>query len=215
VSAIGAEAAVDGWWARVPADGHPGPSGSGALLWVVSGEFPADTVVSLPGGRRPPAWRVAVTFAGSSDRASRIEVAVPAAPLLWYVQHVEAAATPPATTLIAFSDARHPEGTVLSGEEALASGVTGEHQVAACRWWTGSGLVHQIYVAPEHRRRGVAGKLAHAAYGLQGARGGPSLHGDGRRTDDGEAWTRALPGYGAWRVAPRSAWLPSMTPAAR
>jgi hypothetical protein len=95
-------------------------------------------VVTLPGGRRPPAWRVAVTRADTSERASRIDVALPGAPWLWYVMHREPAAAPPATTLLAFSDARWPEGTVLSGDEALAGGVSGEQQVAAFRWWSDS-----------------------------------------------------------------------------
>ncbi|MCU1667199.1 MAG: hypothetical protein JWP40_126 [Blastococcus sp.] len=214
MSAIGAEAPADGWWARVVEEGHSGGSPRHTLLWVLSTEFPVNTVVTLPGNRRPTAWRVAVTLAGRTGPVSSIDVALPDVPLLWYVEVPEPAATPSAATLIAFSDPRYPEGTVLSPAEARAGGVAGAHQVAAFRWWTESGLVHQIYVSPEHRRLGIAGKVALAAFGIQAARGRPPLHGDGRRTDDGEAWVRALPPHGASRAAPRSERLPSMTPGA-
>jgi hypothetical protein len=44
-------------------------------------------------------------------------------------------------------------------------------------------------------------------------RGLPPLHGDGRRTDDGEAWAGGLPAWASSRMAPRTHALPSMTPA--
>ncbi len=80
------------------------------------------------------------------------------------------------------------------------------------RWWPGTGLVHQLYVAPEHRRKGVAGALVQAAFAAQRARGGPALHGDGRRTEDGEAWRAALPAELRHWFAPWTHRLPSMTP---
>jgi GNAT superfamily N-acetyltransferase len=82
--------------------------------------------------------------------------------------------------------------------------------VGALRWWPGSGLVHQIYVRPDHRRRGVAHKLVRAAFGLQAARGLPALHGDGRRTELGERWREALPETVAVRMAAWSQRLPTM-----
>jgi len=204
-----AEGPADGWWARLPDDGGPGGH---TLVWVASREFPANTVVTLPGSRRPAAWRVAVRGGGPAGPISSVEVALPDAPLLWYVELPEPEAAPGAATLVAFSDPRYAGGTVLTAGEARAAGVAGQQQVAAFRWWTDSGLVHQIYVSPEHRRKRVMLTLAHAAFAVQGMRGGPPLHGDGRRTDDGEAFARALPSYGAWRAAPRTEHLPSMTP---
>jgi GNAT superfamily N-acetyltransferase len=179
---------------------------------VLGEQFPAGTVVDQPPGGRPGGWLMAVRADASGSRVHGVEVALPDVPLLWYVELAEPAASPPATTLLAFSDARFPEGTVLTAAEARAAGVGGEQQVAALRWWTGSGLAHQVYVSPRHRRRGLALKLATAAFGIQRVRGLPPLHGDGRRTDDGEAWTGGLPAHAASRVASRTHALPSMTP---
>jgi GNAT superfamily N-acetyltransferase len=203
---------VGAWWARFPDDGEPGRPPQQTWVAVISGEFPAQTVVDLPSGRRPAHWQLAVRADVSGGGVHRVEVAAPEAPLLWYVELPEPVASPPATTLLAFSDPRHPEGTVLTAEQARECGVTGAEQVAALRWWTQSGLVHQIYVAPAHRRRGVGGKLAQAAFGVQKARGLAPLHGDGRRTDDGEQWRQRLPGHVAQRMARLTQRLPSMTP---
>lgn len=208
-----ADAPLTGWWARFPVEEEPG---SPARRWWVAAlgtAFPAGSVVDHPAGRRPEGWVLAVRADADGGRVHVAEVALPAVPLLWYVELPEPVAAPPATTLLAFSDARFPEGTVLTADEARAAGVTSGHQVAALRWWTGSGLAHQVYVAPRHRRRGLALKLSMAAYGVQRVRGLPALHGDGRRTDDGEAWAGGLPAWAAWRLAPRTHALPSMTPA--
>jgi GNAT superfamily N-acetyltransferase len=173
---------------------------------VLSADFPPGTVVDLPGSRLPTGWQVAVTT--EADRVRSVAVALPGAPLLWYVELPE----PDATTLVAFSDPRYADGAVLPSAEARAAGVAGDDQVAALRWWPGTGLVHQVYVQPAHRRRGVAGKLAQAGGGIQAARGLPDLHGDGRRTDLGEWWREGLPGYVATRLADRTHRLPAMTP---
>jgi GNAT superfamily N-acetyltransferase len=116
----------------------------------------------------------------------------------------------PATTLVAFSDTRYADGRLLGPPEARAAAIGAGGQVAALRWWPGSGLVHQVYVGPDHRRRGVASKLVRAAFGLQAARGLPPLHGDGRRTDLGERWRQALPDAVAARMAGWSQRLPAM-----
>ena len=202
------------WYARLPDDGGSGGHPGRTLVAVLTAEFPAGTVVDLPAGRRPSGWQVAVRTDDTGRHVRSVEVAMPGAPLLWYVElpEPEPDAGPPATTLVAFSDPRCAEGTVLTEVQAGDRGVRGAGQVGAVRWWHGSGLVHQLYVAPEHRRRGVAGKLVQAAFGVQVARGRPHLHGDGRRTDDGEAFRGGLPGYAAWRLASRTHRLPSMTP---
>ncbi|MGY1716626.1 hypothetical protein ACI78R_19335 [Geodermatophilus sp. SYSU D01106] len=202
-----------GWWARLPAEGEPGSPAQRVLAAVLGDAFPAGSVVDLPDGRLPGGWQLLVRADAAGDRVRSVQVAMPTAPLLWYVELPEPAAAPPATTLVAFSDARFADGTVLTAAEARRAGVRGEEQVAALRWWTGPGLVHQVYVGPAARRRGVGTKLVQVAYGVQHARGGTPLHGDGRRTDDGEAWSRALPAHAAWRVAERTERLPSMTPA--
>jgi GNAT superfamily N-acetyltransferase len=179
---------------------------------VFTTEFPAGTTVDLPDDRRPAGWRVAVEADADGARVHRAEVALPAVPLLWYVEIPEPQARPPATTLVAFSDHRYADGTVLPGDRARAAGVRNAEQVAALRWWPGTGRVHQVYVSPEHRRKGLAGKVLHAAFGIQRARGLPDLHGDGQRTDLGELFVGGLPEYAAGRWRARTHRLPSMDP---
>ncbi len=209
-----ADVPLQGWWARLPVEEEPG---SPARRWwyAVLGEaFPAGSVVDHPPGGRPGGWVLAVRTDASGDQVHAVEAALPGVPLLWYVELAEPDAAPPARTLVAFSDDRFPEGTVLTPAQAQVAGVASDQQAAALRWWPDTGLTHQVYVTPRHRRRGLGLKIAMAAYGVQAVRGLPRLHGDGRRTDDGEAWAGALPPWAAWRVAPRSHALPSMTPSA-
>jgi GNAT superfamily N-acetyltransferase len=142
-----------------------------------------------------------------------VDVARPAAPLCWYVELPEPDAGPAANTLVAFSDGRFPEGTVLDAARATAAGITGTRQVAAVRWWPSTGLVHQLYVVSGYRRRGLASKLVQAAFGVQYARGLPDIHGDGRRTELGEAWRQSLPEAVSARMSGWSEVMPPMTPA--
>jgi GNAT superfamily N-acetyltransferase len=203
---------LDPWWARLPAPGEPGAPPRHTLIAVMSAEFPAHTVVHLPGGRRPTEWKLAVQADVDGSRVHRVEVVLPGAPLLWYVELPEPTARPAATTVVAFSDTRFSDGTVLDAARARSEGVDGARQVGALRWWPGTGLVHQIYVTPDHRRRGVGNKLIRAVFGVQAARGLPPLHGDGRRTELGEEWRNGLPAAVAARMAPLSEVMPAMTP---
>lgn len=199
---------LDPWFARVPAGSEGG--GEEILYAVVSGDFPAGSVVDLPGSARPSGWRVAVRSVGR--RVTGVQVHAPGAPPMWFVDLPEPAADPAARTVIAFSDTRFTDGALLDAEQARVHGIGGDHQVASLRWYTGSGLVHQIYVRPAFRRRGVGSKVVQAAFGLQAAAGGPPLYGDGRRTDLGEDWRRRLPEEIAVRMAPRTHRLAPMTP---
>ncbi len=198
-----ADRVLDPWWGRLTQDDRT------SLVAVLSADFPAGTLVDLPGDRRPPGWQVAVVSGSDGDPVA-VEVALPGAPLLWYVELPEPDAALPATTLVAFSDTRYADGRLLGPREARAAAIAADGQVAALRWWPGSGLVHQVYVGSDHRRRGVASKLVRAAFGLQAARGLPPLHGDGRRTDLGERWRQALPDAVAARMAGWSQRLPAM-----
>jgi GNAT superfamily N-acetyltransferase len=208
----GADLLLDPWWARLPEPEEPGTPPRHRLVAVLSADFPPHTLVDLPVARRPTNWAVAVLADVDGTRVYRVEIALPRAPLLWYVEVPDPTVRPAANTLIAFSDARFAEGTVVSADHARRLGVDGARQVAALRWWPGTGLVHQIYVAPERRRRGVGGKLVRAAFGIQAARGLPSLHGDGRRTELGEAWRTGLHPATAARMAPLTEVMPPMTP---
>lgn len=205
----GADDGTETWWARLPVPGRPSLR---LVLGVHSPEFAAGSVVDLPGDRRPPGWLVAARVEPATGRVHAVEVAMPEAPHCWYVELPEPGAVPRADTLVAFSDLRFAEGTVLDAVEAREAGVTAAHQVAAFRWWPDSGLAHQVYVGAEHRRRGLAVKLGLVAFGMQVARGLPHLHDDGRRTDLGETWRQALPGWMTATMAERSERLPPMTP---
>jgi GNAT superfamily N-acetyltransferase len=208
----GADLLLDPWWARLPEPEEPGAPPRHTLVAVMSADFPPHTLVDLPAGRRPTDWKVAVRADVGGPRVHRVEVALPGAPLLWYVELPESTVQPAATTLVAFSDVRFSEGTIVDADRARREGADGTRQVGALRWWPGTGLVHQIYVAPEHRRRGVGNKLVRAAFGIQAARGLPTLHGDGRRTELGEDWRNGLHPAIAARMAPLSEVMPSMTP---
>jgi GNAT superfamily N-acetyltransferase len=210
--AAGPDLLLDPWWARLPEPGEPGTPPRHTLVAVWSAEFPAHTVVHLPSGRRPSGWQVAVQADVDGSRVHRVEVALAGAPLLWFVELPEPTGRPAASTLVAFSDARFADGTVVDDVRARHAGVDGSGQVGALRWWPGTGLVHQIYVAPAHRRRGVGDKLVRTVFGIQAARGLSPLHGDGRRTKLGEEWRNALPAAVAARMAPLSEVMPPMTP---
>lgn len=210
--AAAADLPLDPWWARLRESAGPGASPRQTLLAVMSTDFPPHAVVDLPGGRRPSGWRIAVLADVDGPRVHRVEVALPGAPLLWYVELPEPTERPAVTTLVAFSDVRFIDGTVVDGDRARRAGVDGRRQVGALRWWPATGLVHQIYVAPERRRRGVGNKLVEAAFGIQAARGLPPLHGDGRRTELGEVWRNGLLPAVAARMAPLSEVMPAMTP---
>jgi len=191
---------------------RPGRRAHRTTVLVTSPEFPVDSVLDLPDHRRPSGWRLAVRADVDGGRVHAVEVDLPGIPLCWYVELPEPDAGPAANTLVAFSDPRYAEGTVLDAREAAAAGVSGAQQVAAIRWWPESGLVHQLYVVPAQRRRGLGRKIATAAFGVQLGHGLPDLHGDGRRTELGEAWRASLPDGMAARMAPWSQVLPPMTP---
>jgi GNAT superfamily N-acetyltransferase len=207
-----AEPVRDPWWARLPVAEEPGQPAHRTTVAVLSAAFPAHAVVDLPDARRPSGWQMAVRADVDGARVHDVHVAMPAAPLCWYVELPEPDARPPATTLVAFSDTRFPEGTVLDVGRAEHAGVTGRHQVAAVRWWPSTGLVHQLYVVSGYRRRGLAAKLVQAAFGVQRARGLPDIHGDGRRTELGETWRQHLPEAVSARMAAWSEVMPPMTP---
>jgi GNAT superfamily N-acetyltransferase len=208
----GADLLLDPWWARLPEPVEPGTPPQHTLVAVMSADFPPHTLVDLPADRRPAGWRVAVRADVDGPQVHRVEIATSGVPLLWYVELPEPTARPVATTLVAFSDVRFAEGTLVDPDRARRAGADGTRQVAAVRWWPGTGLVHQLYVGAAHRRRGVGGKLVRAAFGIQAARGLPPLHGDGRRTELGEEWRNGLPPSLASRMAPLTELMPAMTP---
>lgn len=170
-----------------------------------------DDVAERPDRGEP----VVVCRSRGRDRVSDVHVArwvAPNAPPLWYVESPEPAARPPAMTLIAFAAADVAPGSVIDQATFTGLPVRSDAQTAALRWWTGTGQIHQIYVAPAYRRRGIAAKLVLAAGGYRVARGWAPLWAGGERTDLGEAIAAAAPAMLRGRITPRTRSLPPMTP---
>lgn len=143
-------------------------------------------------------------------RVTRLELprrSGPLTPALWFAEVPEPDSSPAATCLLAFIGHGVDVGTLVT---EAPPGVTSEHQVAAIRWYLGTGEVDQVYVAPEHRRRGIAGAMVLAAGTLSVARSGARVWGDGQRTSDGERWRNAGPW--AHRARDLTHLAPPMTP---
>jgi GNAT superfamily N-acetyltransferase len=124
---------------------------------------------------------------------------------LWFVQRMET----DAISMIAFSDARQPAGSVHDVANVAGLGATTAQQVGAIRWWFPNGYVDQVYVAPDARRLGVGTALIHAASAVRIARNWPRLRGGPQRTVMGERLVQATPG---WHIEAQTHVLPPMTP---
>lgn len=196
------------WWGRRPA---ASPPGAYEVLVVPGDEHVDGTLVDLEG--EPPRPPIVVTRLDGSGRITDIAVAAElasTAPSLWYVEVPETSAQPPAMVLVAYSTPDLADGTVVDNAGFATMPVSSEAQVGAIRWWPANGQIHQIYVGPEHRRKGIGRKLFAAAGGYVAARGWPRLWVSGERTDLGEAALGHAPGYFAGRVTPRHTHSPPM-----
>jgi hypothetical protein len=134
------------------------------------------------------------------------------APALGYVAMEEPGAAPPAGNPVAFETPALADGTVVSADQFTAMPVRSADQVAAVRWFRDSGQVHQVYVAPSQRRRGIASKVLISAGLYAVASGWPRIWGGGERTDMGEALVTEGPELFRGRAKPRTRVLPPMTP---
>lgn len=168
------------------------------------------TVVSEAGDTSdlPLLWRTAPSDGGLLT-VTLAPDAAPSAPDLWFVWIDEQRAAQAATNLVAFASDRFAPGTVITNHIFATSGVTSEEQAAAVRWYPGTGVVHQIYVAQEWRRRHVGTALIYAASAFHQAKAWPGrLHSDGRRTDIGERFTAGI--RHPQRITARDAVMPPM-----
>ncbi|MDO7883303.1 hypothetical protein [Antiquaquibacter soli] len=147
------------------------------------------------GGAEPDieaAWSVTEADAGLAHVAIG-RYLLPEQPALWFVWVDEPSASPAATNLVAFGGDRFPAGTIISRYAFATARVPNGEQAGAVRWYPRDGLVHQIFVAPEWRRRFVASTLLYTADAFHQANGwAGKLHGDGRRTALGQVFTAAL-----------------------
>jgi GNAT superfamily N-acetyltransferase len=137
------------------------------------------------------------------------------APALWWVEHPETSADPPAMTLIAFASNDVAASAVIDQPRFRTLLLDSSAQVGAVRWWPAAGQIHQIYVAPEQRRQGVGTALLFAAAGYSRLRNWPLLWGSGQRTDLGEAFVTRGHSIIGGRIEPRTHNLPPMTPQER
>ena len=181
------------------------------MLVIPGAEHADGTLVDLVGD--PPRPPIVTARVNPSGRVTAVEVAAElaaSAPPLWYVEAPETAAKPPAMVLVAYSTGDLADGAVIDNPTFAAMPVRSDAQVAAVRWWPDNGQIHQLYVGPAHRRKGIGRKLFAAAGGYVAARGWPRLWVSGERTDLGEAALGHAPEYFAHRVTERHTQSPPM-----
>ncbi len=194
------------WYARTGVLG----SGLHRVSAHLGGEHPDGSWVDMSGAAEPDAptlWRTDDATVGLL-RVLIAERATPGAPPLWYVWVDEPRADPVAANLVAFADEAVAAGTILDRYAFASMGVSNDSQAGAIRWYR-SGVIHQIFVAPDWRRRQVGSCLIYAASAFHQANGWPGhLRADGRRTDLGERMAASL--KHPQRVAPLTTLMPPM-----
>jgi GNAT superfamily N-acetyltransferase len=203
---------TSGWWrARIAAHGER----PAVHLVIESNAHPDGTLVELGAdvdfADWPEGWLAAAEYRADGEVA-RLEVAEhgTARPPLWFAEIRESAARPPAVNLLAYSGHGVAAGALLDRSALSNVAVTRDDQLAAVRWYPGTGEVDQVYVAPAWRRHGVGSALIAAAACLTGARGWSRMWGDGQRTAIGEQFRNAS----TWRhrTAELTHVAPPMTP---
>jgi GNAT superfamily N-acetyltransferase len=185
------------------------------LVGVASAAFPDGSVVDHPGPpSRPAGWQVEAHMPQPGRAPSRVLVSAdvaPHAPHLWCVLRATDPGAPGGDVdLVAFSTDHLADGALVGAAALERLDVGWANQVGAVRWSAATGVVGQVFVAPEHRRLRVAAKLLMVAAGVRVAHGWPSLRSDGRLTDLGDAWLGAAPDWWRSRVPDRTAHLPPM-----
>jgi GNAT superfamily N-acetyltransferase len=168
------------------------------------GEYSSDE----PGDARL-VWRLAEAERGLVH-VEIPEERAPGAPALWFVAVDEPRGQRPACNLVAYSGADVTPGTIVSSYTFATLGVRSDAQLGAVRWYR-DGLVHQIYVSPQHRRQNIGTSLLHAAGAWQQANRWPGfIHSDGRRTLLGQLFLAAKRNPG--RIRDLSETMPDMDP---
>lgn len=182
-------AAPAGWWhcRTLRADG------SVATFTVVqSDRHPDATVVDLPGPEAAAEigdGARCIAHVGDDGAVTDLQVQptwAPRAPALWFVELPQPDAAPPTTHVVAFTGAGIDPGRLLRTDDLRGTGVRSADQLAAIRWYVGTGEIDQIYVAPAARRQQIATALLMAAGTLAVVRGWARLWSDGQRTALGD-----------------------------
>lgn len=159
------------WWARLRhRDVRPEEH---SVVAVGSGRFAHGRAVDLtavdPRGSRPTGWLVDVRYRATDGRIVRLEaspgLADPGLPL-WFAEVSHAVSDIPSTSLLAFQGDAFPAGTLVTPPDVTGRGLAVTEYVAELRWWTRSGLIENLTVAPEVRGRGVGTLLTGLAGGI-------------------------------------------------
>lgn len=123
---------------------------------------------------------------------------------LWYVTVDSVDGNQKMRSVVAYGDARFPEGTVIDFATAARNGITYSESVGFVKWFIKDSKLQQIFVSGEARRMGVSTKLFAAADLVivsDTKWNGSFLHGGDVTTADGErlrqAWSQSV------RVTPR------------
>ncbi|MGY1689341.1 hypothetical protein [Geodermatophilus sp. SYSU D01105] len=209
-----ATASASVWWARLAERGPASVEHS--LVAVASERFPDGTPVDLTTlqsrGRRPAGWLVDLRYRVDDGAVVRVEPAqtlTDRCPPLWFTEVHHTASGVPSVSLLAFSGPEFRPGSLVDPHRAAARGVRTGDRVGEVRWWTRSGVVDTVVVAPEVRRRGVGRVLVTVSEALRVLRGWAPLRSDGRLTDAGAAWLDAAPAHWAPRLTRRTERLPA------
>jgi len=190
---------VPAWFAVVWSDRHP----DGHRL----------ELVDAAAQREVDDDAMAVATYGAEGEVTGLRLGPRAAPAplgVWFAGYRETSATPPAVSLMAFAGHGVAAGALVDEAGLAELPVETEDQLAAVRWYPGTGEVDQIYVRPDRRRQRLGNALIGAAATLSYARGWPRLWSDGQRTALGEQFRNASP----WqhRTAELTHLAPPMTP---
>jgi hypothetical protein len=168
------------WWARLAhRDARPVEH---SLVAVGSARFRHGSAVDLsavdPRGGRPTGWLVDVRYRAADGRIVRLEASPGLAGSglpLWFAEIAHATSDIPSVSLLAFRGDDFPAGTLVTPSEVSARGLTMTENVGELRWWTRSGLIESVTVAPDLAGRGVDRLLTGLAGGIAMQRNWPPL----------------------------------------
>ena len=202
-----------GWWQCLAVDADRAPAWF-AVVW--SDRHPDGHRVELVAAaaeREVGVDAMGVATYGADREVTGLRLGprgAPAGPAVWFAEYRETNSTPPAVSLMAFAGHGVRAGTLVDPAGLAELPVVTDDQLAAVRWYPGTGEVDQIYVRPDRRRQRLGNAMIGAAATLSYARGWPRLWSDGQRTDLGERFRNAS----SWqhRTTDLTHLAPPMTP---
>jgi hypothetical protein len=168
------------WWARLAhRDTRPAEH---SLVAVGSGRFRHGSAVDLtavdPRGGRPTGWLVDVRYRAADGSIVALHaspgLAGPGLPL-WFAELAHATSDIASASLLAFRGDAFAPGTLVTPGDVAARGLLMSEHVGQLRWWTRSGLIETLSVAPECAGRGVGRLLTGLAGGVAMLRNWPPL----------------------------------------